>query len=131
MHYAAEKADTNTILALLPVARLEWRDKFEATALHFAASSKRDDAQGGEVVQFLLGTGRLGVNVQDTDGRTALHRAAEVGHANISRTLLTHGGDSKLKDASGATALDVARETRQETVIQLLKPAGQSPLASQ
>ena len=82
-------------------------------------------------MQLLLGTGHLDVNAQDTDGRAALHRAAEVGYANNSRTLLTHGGDSTLKDVSGVTALDVARETRQEIVVQLLKPTGQSPLASQ
>ena len=42
------------------------------------------------------------------DNRTALHIAAEKGHADTVRNLLLHGTDFKIKDSDGKTAMDLA-----------------------
>ena len=52
---------------------------------------------------------------------TALHRAVKSRHESIVALLLESGADTKLKDAQGKTALDLAREMEVEGLVQLLQ----------
>lgn len=49
-----------------------------------------------------------GIDLQDTQGRTALMRAAAVGALNVTALLLNAGCDRTLKDHDGLTAQDHA-----------------------
>ena len=62
------------------------------TPLHAAATSGRSR----ELVTFLLDTGGLSVNLQGSDGHTALHSACYQGHIDIVLTLLERGADINL-----------------------------------
>jgi ankyrin repeat protein len=52
-----------------------------------------------------LGSDPLAVN---TDGRTALHRAAFNGHVKVCEVLLKNGADPRIKDRHQETCFDVA-----------------------
>ena len=62
------------------------------TPLHAAATSGRSR----ELVTFLLDTGGLSVNLQGSDGHTALHSACYQGHIDIVLNLLERGADINL-----------------------------------
>lgn len=61
------------------------------------------------------------MNVQDSNGHTPLHRAANNNHADVIKTLLQHGADASIEDNTGQTALDYAYEWNKEKVIPLLQ----------
>ncbi|CAD8174575.1 unnamed protein product [Paramecium pentaurelia] len=68
------------------------------------------------MVNFLIPWGAK-LNVQTKDkGQTALHMATQQGHSRIVRKLLIKGIDRKIKDKSGKTALDLAIESRFESI---------------
>ena len=61
------------------------------------------------------------VNAQDDDGRSALHHAALQGvRPDYVRKLLDAGADPKLRDGSGSTALDCARQKGRAKVVEAL-----------
>lgn len=60
-------------------------------------------------------------------GRTALHAAAEFGHAEAARMLLAHGMSPSTPDARGETALHVAARHGHGDVAHLLLAAGADP----
>lgn len=61
-----------------------------------------------EMTKLLLDAGAA-VNLQDEDGSTALMCAAEHGHAEIVRLLLSHPDcDTSIVDVDGSTALKIA-----------------------
>lgn len=52
-----------------------------------------------------------GINAQDADGRTTLHRAAVLGISNIIKALLSnHHCDAKIQNVAGTTSLIEAAE---------------------
>ena len=55
------------------------------------------------------------------DGNSALHFAARHGFENIVNVLLNGGADPTLKNNSGQTALDIAKELGAKTVIATLE----------
>lgn len=69
----------------------------------------------------------LVINKKDSDGMTALHRAAQVGNEALVRLLLSNGADTKAKVGIGRTVLHLAEEGRNEAVIQLLLEKGWNP----
>lgn len=82
-----------------------------------------------EMMRFLLL--RHGADVND-DGRdchwfvgrvgfTALHEAADAGHADVVTFLSGNGADPSLKDQNGYTPLMVAQERGHEEVVKLLR----------
>ena len=73
-----------------------------ASSLEYWSSLGRTD-----IVRELLTTD-IEVNLGDCNGYTALHGAAENGHAEIVRILLMHGADPTRKLVTGETAYDLA-----------------------
>jgi ankyrin repeat protein len=62
-----------------------------------------------DMVGCLVGMG-FDVNARrDGDGRALLHRSAFVGDLDMVQALLEHGADMMIRDATGKTALDLAR----------------------
>ena len=57
----------------------------------------------------------------DLDGRTALHIAAEEGHADIAKLLLSYGAPVNAADRWGSTPLRQAIRHQNPTVITLLR----------
>lgn len=62
-----------------------------------------------EVAERLLAAGAR-VDAKASDGRTALHVAVEMHHADIVRVLLAHGADPTARDAHGITPRDLAAQ---------------------
>jgi len=125
LHLAAAIADRQVCEALLdggadPAAQ----SGEECTVLHYLVQSQSPDASG--LVSRLLKyqTAREGINAPDSMGCTALHRAAEVGDANVVGVLLKEGADKSLKETVyGKTAEKVAEEMNQPKVLELLRAA--------
>ena len=65
------------------------------------------------------------VNILEGRG-TPLHEAARVGHAKIVEALLCAGADASIRDTKKISPLELAREGKHETVIQLLQPGTES-----
>ena len=76
-----------------------------------------------EAVQRLLDLG-LSVDAADSQGCTALLRAAGGGHADIVRRLLEMGADKSLRARTGATPLSAAISMRHAAVVEQLLLAG-------
>ena len=66
------------------------------------------------MVKDLLKRG-LGVNITDTGGFTPLHEAGRAGQFLVAAYLMEHGADPELRNSSGKTAQELAREKSIET----------------
>lgn len=64
------------------------------------------------------------MNLTNKNGQTALMFAAGRGQAEIVRLLILEKADINTADKSGATALSISVQNRNETIINLLKKAG-------
>merc|ERR1719159_1801658 len=58
---------------------------------------------------------------RDTEGATALHRAAEAGHTQVCATLLDFGARVGAKNARGVTALQMAAARGHVDICKLLR----------
>ena len=54
-----------------------------------------------ELVWYFLESGSFSANVQDNDGRTALHISCAHGHVTLTRLLLAHGAHPNAKTVDG------------------------------
>lgn len=92
-------------------------DKIDGAApIHVAAAHGHV-----KLVEFLIDEGAK----IDSPGHwgymmTALHLAAQNGHAGVVRVLLAHDADTVIKDRDGRTALDLARDKGHAAVVALL-----------
>lgn len=85
---------------------------YEYTNLHDAV----ERCSLEDVKQLLKSEGRKALNMQDENGYTPLHIAAEQGYAELVEFLLgTHGIQTNLRTANGETAVQLARISRDET----------------
>lgn len=66
------------------------------------------------IVKALLKRG-LTVNVTDKGGFTPLHEAARAGQFLVAAYLMEHGAEPEIRNSSGKTAQDLAREQSPET----------------
>jgi palmitoyltransferase len=90
-------------------------DNKGSTPLHWAAYSGSYQA-----INFLITWGSK-LNMRDRDtGFTALHLAAMQGNKRIVRRLLIKGIDRTIKDFSGKTALDYAKESNFRTIVTMI-----------
>jgi ankyrin repeat protein len=96
-------------------------DNSNRTALHISALKGHDS-----VVDFLLETEglRMDCNIQDSDGDSALHNAAQMGHVDIVAKVLIAGVDVNLRNSNGETALHCAVEIGDETIAAEILEAG-------
>jgi ankyrin repeat protein len=60
------------------------------------------------------------VNMQDTEGRTALHHGAINGHMDIVALLMENGADARITDKFGESAADVARNNGHDDVYEFI-----------
>lgn len=93
----------------------------EAPPLHAAA--KRGDARGCRAL-LEAAAGATAVDEADADGQTALHWAADGGHANVAAVLLEFGASPDAQDADGSTPLHMACVCEQLDVARLLVERG-------
>lgn len=125
-HYCcAQRLPAGDHHAAASSAKPDRHDKHNGkTALHYAA--RVGDLR---VIERLLTdptfNGDHRVNAQDGDGYTPLHYAAAGDHHDVVSYLLARGADPTIKTSLGKTALDLAKESRASTSIDLLTP-GQS-----
>ena len=73
-----------------------------------------------KVVEVLLATSAVDVNVRSIAGRTPLFWAAANGHSEVVRLLLDYGAEQNYTDKDGRSPLSVAQLYRQATVIAML-----------
>lgn len=70
-----------------------------------------------------LATAGWNVNLTDSAGQTAFHKAAFLGYAVAIRVLLDHGADPSARDSAGLSAMDVARHWNKAAAIKALARA--------
>ncbi|MDP2178493.1 ankyrin repeat domain-containing protein [Methylicorpusculum sp.] len=98
-------------------------DNYGRTPLHFAAGDSLPD----EVAKFIAAG--VVVNVQDDNGWSALHFAAQAESLECAAELLRAEADHSLQDSFGNTALfrAVFSSRGEGSVIRLLRQAGADP----
>ncbi len=153
LHGAAEAGQCESIRILFNGGMdIDFRDGFGRTPLHCTSDRRqilamellldlgadpnaRDDAgtmlihdaaQTGDerIMRRLLGDVRVDISATTIREMTALHCAAETGHANIVRMLLDVGADIDVRGDGGCTALHLAAGRGREDVVRLLLEAG-------
>jgi ankyrin repeat protein len=67
------------------------------------------------------------INCRERHDQTVLMIASYYGHSHIVAWLLSLGADTALRDSSGKTALDLARENGHAESTSLLTAAGHAP----
>merc|ERR1712096_196705 len=92
-------------------AKLEAKDGFGLTALHWSANVK-----DGEFCFRILLENAANVNAKEDDGCTPLFCAARAGHVKVVKLLLQFGADVKIKNKWGRTALYRATENCAEVI---------------
>ncbi|XP_059094121.1 ankyrin-1-like [Tigriopus californicus] len=120
LHLAVEAGKATVVEALLGQgAKVHIRGgKSGETALHIA--SRIDEVRGEKCTRMLLKSG-ADPNMTMSNGRTALHVAAENGTMVNIKFLLQNGSDVMLMDGEGETALHKAAKTcHQPTVKEIL-----------
>lgn len=78
-------------------------------------------------LQILLSDAEIDGNIQDSRSMTPLHTAAERGHLDCLKALLSHGVDINLQDSRGMTALHTAAKRGQLDCIKALFDFGVDP----
>lgn len=115
LHLAVERADAALVKSLLArQADPSGRDRTGWTPLHHAAARNLVD-----VARVLL-EGGANPNFLSELGGTPLHEAAAGAGAEMVRLLLTHGTNPAIRSKSGVTALDLAREYKNDAAIAAL-----------
>nr|XP_006815513.1 PREDICTED: uncharacterized protein LOC102803298 [Saccoglossus kowalevskii] len=98
VHYAAKQADARIMKGLIDNGACSLsRDKLEQTPLHVLVVDK-DNNNTEELVKILVPCpGDKSINEVDSDGLTALHRAAMLKKVDVMSVLLNHRADAVLK----------------------------------
>ena len=86
-----------------------------ATPLMIAA-----DAEQANALNAILAYPDVLVNAVDEDGCTALHYAATIGNAEITKALLDAGADAGIQDAEGMDVRGTAADARSNDVVAVL-----------
>ena len=123
LHDAAEAGDLLTVRRLLrsPTVDVNARDDYGSTPLHIASI--------GDVAKRLLADKRTEQNIEDYDGRSALHCAVLKRRLDVMKALLEAGIDKNLEDDRGRTAAFYARDC--PTAVWLLRYGHETDVRSQ
>ena len=112
LHLAVERNSPGTAAALLKAgAKPDVRDNDGWTPLHHAAAKNQV-----ETAKVILAGGANPMTLSDLGG-TPLHEAAASGGAEIIRLFLDHKVDPSVKSKQGVTALDIAKEYKNQPAI--------------
>lgn len=101
-----KEGDLKSFLDHVTTATEDQRNELDDSGLgliHWAA-----DRNQLEILRELLQIPGVQVNLQDSEGQTALHYAASCGHKDILQLLLTKGSDRNIANADGETPVDIA-----------------------
>lgn len=92
------------------------------TSLHLAISRELGDGSALHIVDFLVQNGGSQLlDKPNSQGMTALHLCAATDRTEPMKLLLKAGADSTIKDASGRTALQIARQYGHLGCLELLE----------
>ncbi|KAJ8735405.1 hypothetical protein PYW07_007025 [Mythimna separata] len=92
------------------------------TSLHLAISREIGDGSSLHIVDFLVQNGGSALlDKPNSQGMTALHLCAATDRTEPMKLLLKAGADSTIKDASGRTALQIARQYGHLGCLELLE----------
>ncbi|XP_050099335.1 acyl-CoA-binding domain-containing protein 6-like [Anopheles aquasalis] len=83
--------------------RLNQLDDSGLAIIHWAA-----DRGNAPILQSVLQTAGIDVNLRDSEGQTALHYASSCGYVDCIELLLAHHADRTVVDGNGETCVDVA-----------------------
>jgi hypothetical protein len=115
LHLAVERNNPALVSALLKAgAKPDLRDKDGWTPLHHAAAKNEL-----EVAKALLAGGANPMTLSELGG-TPLHEAAASGGAEMVQLLLDHKVDPAIKSKEGVTALDIAKQYKNQAAIGVL-----------
>ncbi|HOP35234.1 MAG TPA: ankyrin repeat domain-containing protein [Syntrophales bacterium] len=92
------------------------------TPLHEAVQwyfEGRDHAVGDRLIRLLVSSG-ADINAPGYHGKTVLHQAVENDKPDLLRLALELGADPSVRDADGATALDMARSLKRDALVEML-----------
>ncbi|MFU8894562.1 MAG: ankyrin repeat domain-containing protein [Luteolibacter sp.] len=116
LHLAVERNNAELCAALLKAgANPRMRDRTGWTPLHHAAARDRI-----EVARALLDGGADLVTMSEGGG-TPLHEAAASGGAEMIQLFLDRGVDRSVRSKTNVTALDIAKEFKNDVAIRLLE----------
>lgn len=91
------------------------------TALHYAIQTKCRKTT--ELILNHIVDDTDDINIQDTDGNTALHVAVQMGQTQLVECLLTHEPKLDLANGAGQTAMDIAKSSLKLNIVRLLDNA--------
>jgi ankyrin repeat protein len=116
LYNAAKEGDAGTVRQLVADGiPPDMQNIRGVTPLWWASASGHE-----EVVEVLLATSAVEVNVRSISGRTPLFWAAAYGYSETVRLLLDHGAELNYTDKDGKSPLFMAQFYRQATVIAML-----------
>lgn len=110
-----KEGDLKSFLEHLKAATEEQLNELDESGLgliHWAA-----DRNQLEILCELLKIPGIKINLQDSDGQTALHYAASCGHKDTLELLLGQGADRSIANSDGETALDIAYDDSIEALL--------------
>ncbi|CZR68380.1 related to heterokaryon incompatibility protein [Phialocephala subalpina] len=116
LYNAAKNGDAPTVRRLVADGIPPDKRNIRGVTPLWRASASRQT----EVVEVLLATSAVNVNVQSTAGRTPLFWAAAHGHSKVVRLLLDHGAEPNYTDKDGRSPLSVAQLNRWDTIVAML-----------
>lgn len=98
---AIDNKQQEIIDVLLPISKnLSFIDKYGAGVLHYAVANNNL-----KLVESLLGSKEIKINLQDEDGITPLIEAVEQGSEALVTLLLPNGADKLLKTEKGSVPI--------------------------
>lgn len=113
-------------------AQQDWKDLVELLLKKFGLETSEQDTRGRTILHWAALSGwsygsafhsemqKSLVNVQDFDGCTALHLAAEHRNLTAAKFLLTQGANCLVRDKYGRTAAHTAAEAGSRAILELV-----------
>jgi hypothetical protein len=116
LYNAAKKGDAGTVRQLVADGVPPDKQNIRGETPLWRASQSGHKV----VVEVLLATSAVEVNVRSIHGQTPLFWAAANGYSEVVRLLLDHGAELNYTDEDGDSPLSMAQSYRQATVIAML-----------
>lgn len=88
------------------------------------ATRRSTYAPNGDVVVVLLGGRRVGIDVQNDQGRTPLHESISLARPTVSRALVNAGANLTVRDNKGMSALDYACMYEDQVLVETMIRSG-------